>query len=164
MTAGWRVALTCNGVRGEAELLVSNAPRAVEAIWAMLPLDTSLHHGKWSGEAAYLHPGPGPVEAVAELENPVTSIYPGTIVMRPRGTEILIGYGVAEYRWDMGTQYVARVGKIDRNRANLLQAVADTRRHGSVRIRIERLGARRALRPESKDTERPRGSDNSRLD
>lgn len=136
-----RIKLTVNGVTAEAQLLESNAPNTTAALWEMLeaPITRKLISAKWSGDVGVLHPGEGPLREIAELENPVTSIYPGTIVMRPRGSEILIGYGVGEYRWAVGVDYLTRLAKIDINRADFLAEVATTATGGPTMIEIERI-------------------------
>lgn len=124
------------GVSAEAELLEANSPQACEAFWSMLPLETDLVSAKWSGDVVALHPGKGPVNEISELENPVCSIYPGAIVMRPRGSEILIGYGVGEYRWAVGVDYTTRIGKIVTNRAQFLEAIGRTPLEGPNTCRL----------------------------
>lgn len=128
--------LESGGVVAEAELLEDNAPKATAAFWRMLPIERRLISAKWSGDVAVLHPGPGPVSEVADLENPVTSIYPGAMVMRPRGSEILIGYGVGEYRWAVGNDYTVRIGKVTTNRAAFLAEIAKTGTEGPSTITI----------------------------
>jgi hypothetical protein len=133
-----RLVLACDGVRAEAELLDDNAPKAAEAVWAMLPITDEMFAAKWSGNAAVIHPGPGPVQDVTELENPVTSVYPGAIVMRPRGSEILLGHGVGEYRWAVGVDYVVRIGKIVTNRSEFLAVLRRTETEGPRRLVLSR--------------------------
>ena len=101
-------------------------------------MERKLISAKWSGDVAVVHPGPGPVNDVDALENPVTSIYPGALVMRPRGSEILIGYGVGEYRWAVGVDYTTRIGKIVENRAAFLEVLSRTAEHGPSTITISR--------------------------
>jgi hypothetical protein len=134
-----RIILECDGVRAEAELLDDNAPKATAAIWEMLPISDDAFAAKWSGNSAVIHPGPGPVRYVAELENPVTSIYPGAIVMRPRGSEILVGHGVGEYRWAVGVDYVVRIGKIVTNVQEMLAVLRRTETEGPRRLVLSRL-------------------------
>ena len=136
--SGKRIFLECDGVRAEAELLEANAPRATAAIWEMLPFADDMFAAKWSGQAAVIHPPDGPVKEVAELENPVTSIYPGAIVMRPRGSEILFGHGIGEYRWAVGLDYVVRIGKVVTNLPEFLSVLRKTETHGPRHITLTR--------------------------
>lgn len=135
---GKRILLECDGARAEAELLEANAPKATAAVWAMLPMEDHMFAAKWSGAAAVIHPGPGPVQDVRELENPVTSIYPGAIVMRPGGSEILLGHGIGEYRWAVGVDYVVRIGKIVTNVVEFLATLKKTETDGPRRIVLSR--------------------------
>jgi hypothetical protein len=136
--AARRIRLNVDGVEAVAELHEELSPKASEAFWRALPIDKTLVPAKWSGRACFIHPGEGPLREIAELENPVTSIYPGTIVMRPRGTEVLISYGESEYRWAIGTDYVTRIAKIVENRAAFLAMLARTHDEGDKHITITR--------------------------
>lgn len=135
-----KIRFLADGVQAEAELLEDNAPTATSALWDMLadPIERRLISAKWSGDVGVFHPGEGPLRAVTTLENPVTSIYPGAVVMRPRGSEILIGYGIGEYRWAVGVDYLVRLAKIDVNRAEFLSVVARTATQGPRPITISR--------------------------
>jgi hypothetical protein len=68
----------------------------------------------------------------------VCSIYPGYLVARPRGSELLIAYGPAEYRWHLGTDYVTRVARVVDNGAELRRVLARTHDEGDKRISITR--------------------------
>lgn len=133
-----RVVVECDGVRAEMELLDDNAPKAAAAVWDMLPITDDAFAAKWSGDAAVIHPGPGAVQDVTELENPVTSIYPGAVVMRPRGSEILFGHGVGEYRWGVGVDYVVRIGKFVTNVTEMLAVLRKTETEGPRRLTMSR--------------------------
>jgi hypothetical protein len=136
--ANRRIKLNVDGVEAIAELCEELSPKATSALWEALPIDKPLVPAKWSGRACFIHPGEGPLRAVETLENPVTSIYPGYIVMRPRGTEVLISYGESEYRWAIGTDYVTRLAKVVENRAALLARLARTHDEGDTHITITR--------------------------
>ena len=133
-----RIKLNVDGVEAVAELCEELSPKATAAFWEALPIEKTLVAAKWSGRACFIHPGEGPLRAVETLENPVTSIYPGTIVMRPRGSEVLISYGESEYRWAIGTDYVTRIAKVVDNRAAFLAMLARTHDEGDKHIAITR--------------------------
>ncbi len=135
-----RIRLEVEGVQAVAELYEDLSPKSTAAFWESLPLEEPLIPAKWSGQACFFHPGDGPLKQVTELENPVTSIYPGTIVVRPRGSEALLAYGASEYRWAIGTDYVTRVAKIVENGPAFLQVLARTHDEGEKRIKITREG------------------------
>lgn len=133
-----RIELDVDGVVAEADLMESTSPKAVEAFWDSLPVERTLITAKWSGDVVAFHPKLPALEGIDTLESPVTSIYPGAIVMRPRGTEILIGFGVGEYRWAIGVDYTTRLAQVTTNRAAFLAAVAAVHDKGSANIQIRR--------------------------
>ena len=138
---GRRVRLEVEGVQAVAELYEELSPRTTAAFWESLPIEEALIPAKWSGQACFFHPGSGPLREVRELESPVCSIYPGTLVVRPGGSEALIAYGASEYRWAIGTDYVTRVARIVDNGPAFLQVLARTHDEGEKRIRVTREGA-----------------------
>ena len=139
--AARRIRLNVDGVEAIAELQENLSPKATAAFWEALPIEKTLVAAKWSGRACFIHPGEGPLRAIESLENPVTSIYPGTIVMRPRGSEVLISYGESEYRWAVGTDYVTRIAKVVENRTAFLDMLARTHDEGDKQITITRDSA-----------------------
>jgi hypothetical protein len=136
--AARRIRLGVDSVTAIAELLEALSPRTTEAFWQALPIETTLTAAKWSGQACFFHPGDGPLRAIDALESPVCSIYPGYLVARPRGSEMLIAYGPAEYRWHLGTDYVTRVARVVDNGAELRRVLARTHDEGDKRITIAR--------------------------
>jgi len=139
--AARRIRINVDGVEAVAELQEDLSPRATAAFWESLPINKPLVAAKWSGRACFIHPAAEPLRAIETLENPVTSIYPGTIVMRPRGSEELISYGESEYRWAVGTDYVTRLAKIVENRGPLIEMLARTHDEGDKHITITRVDA-----------------------
>ena len=133
-----RVRIELDGVAAIAELCEELSPKMSEAFWSTLPIDTTIAPAKWSGNAVFLMPRDEHFKDVIENENAVCSIYPGYIVARPRGTEILIAYGQSEYRWATGTDYVTRVARIIEGRAAILPLLARTHDEGDKRLRITR--------------------------
>lgn len=138
--AAKRIRLNVGGVEAVAELCEDVSPKAAAAFWESLPIEKKLTPAKWSGRACFLHPDAAPLKEITSLENPVTSIYPGYIVMRPRGSEILISYGEAEYRWAVGVDYVTRLAKVVENGAALTDRLAQTHDTGATQIKITREG------------------------
>ncbi len=134
---GRRIIFEVEGVEAAAELQEELSPKTTEAFWNALPLDTTLMHAKWSGEVCFFRPGPG-LAGITELENPVTSIYPGTLVMRPRGTEALMAYGTGEYRWGIGVDYTTRLAKLVDNEETFLAVLRRMHEEGEKRIRVRR--------------------------
>lgn len=133
-----RVRFDLDGVTAVAEMLDDLCPKMAAAFWDALPLETTLSHGKWSGSACFFMPGEGPMRAVKNLEYPVCSIYPGVMVARPGGSELLIAYGASEYRWATGTDYTTPVAKIVENRAEFLGALARMHDDGDKPFAVRR--------------------------
>ena len=138
--AARRIRVEVDGVAAVAELHDDLSPKMAEAFWSSLPMATALTPAKWSGQACFIHPDAGPLRDVTRLEHPVCSIYPGTIVARPGGSEVLIAYGPSEYRWAIGVDYVTPVATIVENRAAFLATLARTHDEGEKRVTIAREG------------------------
>jgi hypothetical protein len=119
-----------------AELTSELSPKAAEAFWASLPIDTVLMPAKWSGRAGFFEPNSNELAKVAELEYPVCSIYPGYFVMRPHGTEILVAYGASEYRWASGTDYVTPIARVTENLVEFVTTLAKMHDSGEKRIKV----------------------------
>jgi len=131
-----RVEIEIEGVVAEAELNEAGAPRATSALWDALPIEARLVHTKWSGRACGFElPG---LAAAGELEHPVCSIYPGTLVARPDRGEVLISYGAAEYRSALGTEYCTRLARLVQNGDAFLGVLARMHDEGDKRIAIRR--------------------------
>ena len=133
-----QIRIEMDGVSAIAQVLDDLSPRMAEAFWQSLPVDATLSHAMWSGSACYYYPEPGPMREIADLENPVCSIYPGFIVARPRGSEVMIAYGPAEYRWNSGTDYLTPIAKLTEKRATLLQTLTRMHDEGDKPVRIRR--------------------------
>lgn len=120
------------------------APQTTAALWETLPIETHIRHGKLSGDACYFGVTRGPLAALVEQpELPVTSIYKGWIVAFPspaRGqTELLVSYGVAEYRWPTGRRYVTPVAELEGTGDVLFDILRRTQIEGEKRIIIRRV-------------------------
>ena len=133
-----RIRIEVDSASAIAELCEELSPRMSEAFWSTLPIDSTIAPAKWSGNAVFLMPSTEHFSKVAENENAVCSIYPGYIVARPRGSEILIAYGQSEYRWATGTDYVTRLARIVEGRAELLALLARTHDEGDKKVLITR--------------------------
>jgi hypothetical protein len=132
-----RIHIEVDGVVATAELHEDLAPRATEELWKRLPIETTLGVAQWSGPCCFFSLRGQERWPVLVNEHPVCSIYPGTLVTRPGG-EALIGYGPAEYRWAVGTDYVTPMARVTEGRTELVAALAATHKRGQSRIRLER--------------------------
>lgn len=124
-------------------LLEELAPRSAEALWAALPVDATLTHGKLSGDACYLEVQGGALAGLpAAPELPETSIYRGYMALFPHpdagGGELLISYGLAEYRWPTGRRYVCPVAQVTESDGNFFETLRNTHSHGTVPVQIRR--------------------------
>ena len=134
-----------DGAEAKLRLLEEYSPRSVEALWQSLPIATELRHGKLSGEACFLDVDSGPLlDLPAQPELPVTSSYRGylvlTVLPELGHAELLISYGVAEYRWPTGRRYVTPVARADEAEA-LYDVLRRMFSEGVKRIEIRRMAA-----------------------
>jgi hypothetical protein len=114
-------------------------------LWDSLPIETSIRHGKLSGSACFIDVEHGPIASIAaEPELPVTSIYKGWIVAFPAPnmgfTELLISYGVAEYRWPTGRKLVTPVAELQGDGTALFEMLQRTHSEGEKSVVIRRGG------------------------
>lgn len=125
-------------------LLDEDAPNTVKALWESLPIEGSATHARWAGSAVWVKTPNEPVAKLDEVELPVTSIYPGTMVVRPnpRGVaEIFLAYGVAESRGATGRTYATPVAELSGDGAALFGALENTWTGGNAPIVISRVEA-----------------------
>jgi uncharacterized protein DUF3830 len=133
-----QIEVRVGGVAGRAVLWEELAPKTVAALIESMPIEAPLLHCKWSGRAVFASVTmPKPVQ----LESPVTSIYPRTLVVRPpepgaTAAELLIGYGDAEFRWPDGRRYVTPFAEILAGNEDLLAAMARTGEDGQTTLRL----------------------------
>ncbi|SDU78156.1 Protein of unknown function [Jiangella alkaliphila] len=121
--------------------LLEDAPKTADAFWESLPIEGTITHARWAGSAVWVKTPNQPIAALDDIELPVTSIYPGTIVVRPnpRGVaELFLSYGVAESRGPVGRTYATPVAELDGDGAELLAAFRATWRDGSTEVSISR--------------------------
>ncbi|MDF2757444.1 MAG: hypothetical protein K0S99_75 [Thermomicrobiales bacterium] len=140
-----RIEVEVEGAKAEFELRDDLAPQTVAALWESLPIETSIRHGKLSGSACFIDVEHGPIASIAaDPELPVTSIYKGWIVAFPAPsmgfTELLISYGVAEYRWPTGRKLVTPVAELQGDGAALFDALGRTHSDGEKSVAIRRSG------------------------
>jgi len=133
-----RIELRVGGAAGHAVLWDELAPKTVAALIEAMPIEAPLLHCKWSGRAVFASVT---LPQLGGLESPVTSIYPGTLVLRPAeaagsAAELLISYGDAEFRWPDGRRYVTPFAEIEPGSEALLAAMARTGEDGKTTLRL----------------------------
>ena len=141
--AARRIRLEVEGVQATAELYETLSPKSAEAFWQSLPIETALIPAKWSGQACYFEVTGKPLAELPETpELGVTSIYQGYMVVFPspaRGrAELLISYGLAEYRWPTGRRYVTPLAELDGDGSALFDALRRTQSEGQTTVSVRR--------------------------
>lgn len=141
-----RIEVETEGAQARFVLREDLAPKSTAALWESLPIETTLTHGKLSGDAAFFGVHDGPLMQLPEQpELGVTSIYKGYMVLFPspsRGVaELLISYGQAEYRWPTGRRYVTPVAELEGDGTDLFAVLRRTHTEGQKRIAVRRVEA-----------------------
>jgi hypothetical protein len=141
-----RIEVEVGGARA-AFVLLDWAPKASALVWATLPYrDVLLRHAKLSGDAAFAVVENDELSNLpARAEFPVTSIYKGYIVLNAhpeaRNAELLIAYGLGEYRWPDGRRYVSPIAELEGDGAALYDELKKTWVEGAGKITIRRADA-----------------------
>jgi hypothetical protein len=134
------IRIDVDGTAATAELHDDVSPVTAEAFWQSLPIEADIWQDGWSGLASTFSPTNSALAGVPEAEAIVCSIYPGTMVLTPRGERAFISYGTAEYRDELGTLYAARVARVREGWPELQAKLASLHDVGMKRIRITRAG------------------------
>lgn len=139
-----RIEVEVDGARNTFTLLEEWAPKVTSILWDALPLeDQLLRHGKLSGDACFLvAEDPSFAQLPERNELGVTSIYKGYMVanLHPERSsmELLISYGLGEYRWPDGRRYVTPVAEIEGDGTALYAALQRTWSEGKTKISLRR--------------------------
>ena len=139
-----RIEVEVDGVRATFGLLEDWAPKTTSVVWDALPLEGRvLRHGKYSGDACFLVAEDETFQHLpAHNELSVTSIYRGYLVasLHPerRSVELLISYGVAEYRGPDGRRQVTPVAEIEGDGAELYAVLQRTSSEGQKKISLRK--------------------------
>lgn len=137
-----RIRLTLDGVDVVATLNEEAAPETVARFWAALPVEETLRHVRWGGEAGYIL-----IRKLADKTQPIEnriSIYPPTSIgFRPEHGEVAFSYGQAQARDHVRTAtWACHLGTIETNAEAFFAKVRATRAEGGKRIRLTREGDR----------------------
>lgn len=138
-----RIRVSVDGASAEYVLNERYAPRTAEALWESLPISSEVTHAKWAGSAVWFKSMNKPLAGhlVEDNEFPVTSLYPGVMVIRPNVNgkgEIFMSYGVAESRFTTGPTWCTPVAQLEGDGAELLGKLEETWKKGSKAILVER--------------------------
>ncbi|MBF9235341.1 hypothetical protein [Microvirga alba] len=142
-------AIHISGESFDIEVLDKWAPKTVAALRKIGHLDLNLTRSHWCGPALLAGLDQGPVLDIEEAEQPVISLYPGIICLRPierrnstyqtdvwarlpaiysATAEIVVAFGHAEYRNAIGPSYVtpfARIADFGPDAAAYLEKMSD---------------------------------------
>jgi hypothetical protein len=115
------------------------APRTVEALRGLLPLEGKLAQARWSGEAAWVPLG-WELELGLEPENATSYPAPGDLLLYPGGlseVEILFPYGPTCFASKMGQLAGNHFATVETGRELLAELGGVVVEHGAQRIRLE---------------------------
>jgi len=122
--------ITVGKATGEAEFISEVDSKVIDAICSVLPCEGTLIPAIWSGSLGALQLPPGlPLD---ELQASVCSLYPGTLAISPRTGELLLSYGAAETRTELGVEYVCRIATVTTGRGSLITECATMHDRGAL--------------------------------
>ena len=135
-----RVELEVEGVTAIARLLEDEAPGTVERFWNVLPVEQTLRHVSWAGNAAFIR--------LVELDDPDfplenrVSFYPvGSLNYRPENVEVAMAYGQAQARTLLGhggNLWANNFGVLEGDARPFLEMLERTQSDGAKRLTIRR--------------------------
>jgi uncharacterized protein DUF3830 len=132
------VRITVGELEFTARLEEEKAPRTVEAMRGLLPLEGKLVQARWSGEAAWVPLG-WELELGLGPENATSYPAPGDLLLYPGGlseVEILFPYGATCFASKMGQLAGNHFGTVEKGRERLAELGELVIAHGAQRIRL----------------------------
>ena len=138
-----RIEVEVDGARAIYLLRDDLAPKTAAALWDSLPIEGPIRHGKLSGDACFFEAPGGALAALPDTpELGVTSIYKGFMVVFPNPAkgraELLLSYGLAEYRWPTGRRYVTPVAELEGDGTALFDALRRMFDEGRKTVAVRR--------------------------
>lgn len=133
-----RIRITVDGAEVVAQLHDEAAPATVARLWAVLPIETTMRHFRWGGEAGYIMI-PKIADKTQSVENPI-SIYPrGTIGFRTEHGEMAFSYGQSQARDHVRTgTWACHLATLEGDVGPFLAKVAATCAEGGKPVRLAR--------------------------
>lgn len=133
-----RIRMTLDGVEAVARLHEEAAPATVARLWAILPIDATLRHVRWGGEAGYIL-----VAKLADkshpIENPISIYPPASIGFRPEHGEMAFSYGQAQARDHVRTAtWACHLATLEGDASAFLARIAAACAGGGKPIRLVR--------------------------
>lgn len=154
--------LTIAGEVLELDLLSRWSPKTCAALRALGSLDLRLSQSTWCGPTLTGEVSEGKLMEIDKLEQPVISLYPGAICLRPiegrnatydpmiwarppenyeKSVEFALAYGHGEFRNATGPSYVTPVAIIRDFDSALAARIRDAAGRGEVAVKLVFDGA-----------------------
>jgi len=132
-----RIELEAEGVTATARLLEEEAPQTVQRLWEALPIEETLRHVRWGGNAAYVL-----VRALRDpsfpFENRVSFYTPATIALKPQHGELAFSYGQAQARDGRGNGWATHFAVLESGIEPFLTVLQRTQREGGKHLTMRR--------------------------
>lgn len=114
------------------------ALETVRRFWAALPIETTLRHVRWIGEAGYIL-----IFELADkaqpIENRISFYPPASIAFRPEHGEMAFSYGQVQARDHVrAAAWACHLGTVEANAGAFLARVEATCAEGGKPIRLAR--------------------------
>jgi Protein of unknown function (DUF3830) len=135
------LAIAAGRFRFTARLEEEAAPRTIEAVRSMLPLESQLVQARWSGESAWVPLG-WEVELALAPENANSYPAAGELLLYPGGlseVEILFPYGATCFASKMGQLAGNHFATIEEGREQLPELGRLVLWEGAQKIRFEEV-------------------------
>ena len=111
-----RVSIDLDGTTVTARLLNEQAPVTVRRLWDRLPYHDDFTHSIWSGLMIHSNQHPSldlDVSRYPLIENPVSYIAAGDVVVWPQNATLAIAYGPTQFKWLTGPWVVTKVAELE---------------------------------------------------
>lgn len=132
-----RIVLEAGGVAVEAELLEAAAPDTCKRFWDALPIEETLRHVRWGGDAAYVL-ARSLKDPSFPYENRISFYMPATIALKPEHGELAFAYGQAQARNPLGNGWATHFADLLGDSRAFLDVMRRTQREGAKRLVIRR--------------------------
>lgn len=133
-----RIQLECEGVVAVAQLLEDAAQQSAQRFWDALPIEETVRHVRWSGNAAYILVSQLRDPALP-LENRVSMYYPGTIAYRPEHGEFAFTYGQAQARDAPGIGWATLLANFEGESGPFFDVLMRTQHEGKKALTVRRM-------------------------
>jgi hypothetical protein len=139
-----RVTIQLDGTTVTARLLDQKAPVTVQRLWDQLPFEDNFTHSIWSGLMIHSNEHPKldlDVSRYPLIENPVSYIAAGDIVVWPHNGTLAIAYGPTQFKWLTGAWVVTKVAVLEGEIEPFARAAYRMMFEGARRLSIAQGGS-----------------------